>query len=122
MRTKTKLLIVAGAVAVLAGAAATVSGALAGDDASLTGTELERASRSALQHTGGLRVIESEAGEGGAAFEVAVLLDDGSVVEVQLDANFQVTDSDIDDEGSPGSGDAGDPDETPDEGGADDTS
>ena len=122
MGTKTKLLIVVGTAAVVAGAAASVSGALAGDDSSLTGTELERASRSALEHTGGLRVVESETGEGGAAYEVAVLLDDGSVVEVQLDADFHVTDSDIDDEGSPQQGDAGERDETSDEGGADDGS
>ncbi|HVF08009.1 MAG TPA: hypothetical protein VNC60_05475 [Actinomycetota bacterium] len=116
MRTKIKLLIVAGMAAVVAGSAATVSGALAGDDSSLTGTELERASRSALDHTGGLRVVESEAGEGGAAYEVAVLLDDGSVVEVQLDADFQVSGSDTDDEGPAEPAESGEPGE----GGADD--
>ena len=35
-------------------------------------------------------MIESEAGDDGAAYGVEIRLDDGSVVEVALDANFHV--------------------------------
>ena len=47
-----------------------------------------------------------------------MLLDDGSVVEVQLDENFEVTGSGVDAEGSGEAGEAGDAGE----GGADDGS
>ena len=116
MRTKTKVLIAAGAAVVVAGAAATVSVATGGGDSPLTGGELARATEVALEHTGGVRVVESEAGEGSAAYEVGVLLDDGSVIEVQLDENFEVTGSGVDGEGS---GEAGEPSG---DGGADDGS
>ena len=119
MRTRTKVMVVAGTAAVVAGAIATVSVATGGNDSSLTGSVLERASEAALRHTGGVSVIESEAGEGNAAYEVAVLLDDGRVVEVQLDDAFRVTGSGVDAEGS-GSGESGELHETSDEGGADD--
>lgn len=122
MRTKVKLLIAAGAAVLVAGAAATVSVALGGGDSSLTGGELQRATTAALEHTGGVRVVESEAGEGSAAYEVAVLLEDGSVVEVQLDANFDVTASGVDAEGSAETGETGEQGETSGEGGADDGS
>ncbi len=120
MRAKTKVAIVAGAAVMVAGAVATVSVATGGDDSPLTGSALERATAVALEHTGGVRVVESEAGEGDAAYEVGVLLDDGSVVEVQLDTNFEVTGSGIEpeSESSEGSGESG----TSEEGGADDGS
>lgn len=112
MRAKTRVLIAAAASVVVAGAAATVSVAAGGDDSPLTGSELERATAVALQHTGGVRVVESEAGEGSAAYEVGVLLDDGSVVEVELDENFEVTGSGADAEsgesGEGGDGELGD--------------
>ena len=119
MRAKTKVLIAAGAAVVVAGAAATVSVATGGDDSPLTGSALDRATEVALEHTGGVRAVESEAGEGSAAYEVGVLLADGSVVEVQLDENFEVTGSGIDAEGS---GEAGEAGETSGDGGADDGS
>ncbi len=118
MRTKTKVLFAAGAAVMVAGAVATVSVATGGEDSPLTGGELARATEVALEHTGGVRVVESEAGEGSAAYEVGVLLDDGSVVEVQLDENFEVTGSGADAEGSGEAGEAGDAGE----GGADDGS
>jgi len=124
MRTKTKVAIVAGAAIMVAGAVATVSVATGGDDSPLTGSALERATAVALEHTGGVRVVESEAGEGDAAYEVGVLLDDGSVVEVQLDTNFEVTGSGIEpeseSESSEGSGES--ESGTSEEGGADDGS
>jgi uncharacterized membrane protein YkoI len=74
-------------------------------DTPLTGSNLDRASAAALAHTGGGTVLETEIGDDGAAYGVEIRLDDGSVVEVSLDASFAVIDSTVDDDG-PG-GDAG---------------
>ncbi|HEX7247549.1 MAG TPA: hypothetical protein VF351_05545 [Actinomycetota bacterium] len=122
MRTRTKVMVVAGAAALVAGAIATVSVATGGGDPSLTGSVLGRATEAALRHTGGVSVVESEAGEGSAAYEVAVLLEDGRVVEVQLDDDFRVTGSGVDAEPSVEPGEADESEEPSDEGGADDGS
>lgn len=61
---------------------------------------MEKATAAALQHTGGGTVIETEAGEDGAAYGVEIRLDDGRVVEIDLDANFQVIGQESDDDGS----------------------
>ncbi|MGZ8579819.1 MAG: PepSY domain-containing protein [Actinomycetota bacterium] len=102
MRTKTKVISATAAALVIAGAAATVSIATGNDDISLQGDELERATAAALAHTGEGEVVESEAGDDGdaAAYEVDVRLDDGSVVEVQLDERFEVTGGAADDDSS----------------------
>ena len=60
------------------------------DEAPITGTALTRASEAALAHTGGGRVTDTEAGDEEGAYEVEVTLDDGSQVDVHLDASFQV--------------------------------
>ena len=98
MRTKTKVLAATGAALVIAAAAATVSVATGSDDRPLEGNDLERATMVALEHTGGGTVVESEAGDDGATYEVEVRLDDGSVVEVELDERFRVTGSSGDDD------------------------
>jgi hypothetical protein len=108
MRTKAKVLIAAIAALVVAGGAATVSMATGSSDTPLEGSELERASEAALAHTGGGTVVESEAGEGSGAYEVGVLLEDGSVVEVQLDENFGIIGSGADSESGEGSGESED--------------
>ena len=100
MRTKTKILAATASALVIAGAAATVSVATGSDDRPLEGGDLDRATSAALAHTGEGTVVESESGDGGAAYEVEVRLDDGSVVEVQLDDRFQVTGSSADDDAS----------------------
>lgn len=61
-----------------------------GDDQPLTGPDLEHATAAALAHIGGGTVIETEVGDDGAAYGVEIRRDDGSVVEVALDANFHV--------------------------------
>lgn len=71
-----------------------------GDDEPLTGSTLEQATAAALEHTGGGKVIESEAGDGGAAYGVEIRLDDGRVVEVALDENFNVIGQESDDDGA----------------------
>lgn len=98
MRTRTKVLIVASAAVVAAGAIATAGVATGFDDRPLEGSDLERATEAALASTGGGRVIETEAGDDGASYGVEVQLDDGSVVEVELDERFQVIGSAADDD------------------------
>ncbi len=102
MKRNRRLYIVGSLVVVLALAAIGTGFAMANggdDDQPLTGTALEQASEAALAHTGGGTVIETEVGDDGAAYGVEVRLDDGSVVEVNLDENFAVTGQEADDDG-----------------------
>lgn len=84
--------IAGGTLAVVVAAAGTgLAIASAGDDDQpLTGSALDKASAAALAHTGGGTVIESEAGDDGAAYGVEIRLEGGRVVEVVLDADFKV--------------------------------
>jgi uncharacterized membrane protein YkoI len=59
-------------------------------DTALTGTDLDTAVAAALEHTGSGEVVETEVGDDGAAYGVEIRLDDGSMVEVNLDADFNV--------------------------------
>ena len=73
----------------------------AGDeDRPLTDPTLDRARTAALEFTGGGTVTETEEGDDGAAYGVEVRLNGGRVVEVRLDANFQVLGQEDDDDGS----------------------
>ncbi len=67
-------------------------------DTPLTGSDLDRAVAAALDHTGGGEVTETEVGDDGAAFGVEIRLADGSQVEVNLDADFNVIGSEADDD------------------------
>ena len=99
MHRRTKW-IVGGAIAVGVIAAATGMGiAATGDDEPLTGSTLDKAVDAALQETGGGAVVETEVGDDGAAYSVEIRLDDGRQVEVNLDANFDVIGSEVDDDG-----------------------
>lgn len=106
--TRKLVVITAGVLAVggLSTGIAVAAGAGGGDEAPLTGSALERASAAALAHTGGGTVLETEAGDDGAAYGVEIRLEDGSVVEVSLDESFQVVDNQVDDDG-PGYDDEG---------------
>jgi hypothetical protein len=75
------------------------------DDQPLTGSVLDQATAAALAHTGGGTVLETEAGDDGAAYGVEVRLDDGSVVEVSLDETFHVLGDATDDDGADVTGD-----------------
>ena len=103
MQRKTTL-IVAGATLAATAAAAGTGVAVAGsgdDDATdtpITGTELDRASAAALEHTGEGRVSETEVGDEESCHEVEVTLDDGSQVDVQLDRDFTVVGDEADSE------------------------
>lgn len=107
MQTRTRWMAggVLAAVIALGGAGlAIANGGDTDTDTPLGDTALERASQAALAHTGGGTVIETEVGDDGAAYGVEIRLDDGSVVEVQLDADFQVIGQEPDDDGSEGGG------------------
>ena len=99
---RTMKLIVSGviAVAVIGGGVAGIAVATGavGDDneAPITGDALDRASAAALAHTGGGRVTETEVGDEESMYEVEVTLDDGSQVDVQLDADFNVVSDEAD--------------------------
>jgi hypothetical protein len=88
------------AVALLGGGTGVAIATGGGDDRPLTSSALEKATAAALQNAGGGTVLETEAGDGGAAYGVEIRLDDGRVVEVGLDANFKVIGQESDDDGS----------------------
>ncbi|HEX6843837.1 MAG TPA: hypothetical protein VF235_01865 [Actinomycetota bacterium] len=104
---KIALVIAASAVAL---AATGIALAVGGDETPLTGDALRSASRAALAQAGGGEVVETEAGDGGAAYEVEIRLADGSVVEIQLDEDFTVIGSEADDDGVEGADPDGDED------------
>lgn len=90
-------------VAIGAGATIVVANGAGEDsdtDVPLAGTDLDRATEAALAHAGGGTVIESEAGDDGAAYGIEIRLDDGSVVEVNLDSSFAVIGSEADEDGA----------------------
>lgn len=89
------------AVAVVGGGAGLAIASGGGEEHRLTGSALDRATAAALAHTGGGTVVEAEAGDDGAAYGLEVRLDDGSVVDVSLDASFHVVRGASEDEGGP---------------------
>jgi uncharacterized membrane protein YkoI len=92
-------LTVAAAVALTAGGvggAVAVAGDDDGRERPIPAAELERAERAALAETGGGSVTETEVGDEESMYEVEVTLDDGSQVDVQLDANLEVVGSETD--------------------------
>ena len=99
MRTRTKLIIAGGALsAAAAGGGIGIAAAGGGDDseAPIEGSDLDRASAAALEETGEGRVTDTEVGDEESYYEVEVTLDDGSQVDVQLDADFNVVGSEHD--------------------------
>ena len=101
MKMNRKLALIATVVVAAGGLSAGIAIAAGGggDDPPLTGSALDQATAAALAHTGGGTVVETEVGDDGAAYGVEIRLDDGSVVEVNLDENFNVTGDTIDDDG-----------------------
>jgi hypothetical protein len=99
-RTKFAAMAVAVGVVIAAAAGTGITLARGGDDSEppITGAALERASRAALEHTGGGRVSETEVGDEESLYEVEVTLDDGTQVDVQLDESFNVVGDSVDDE------------------------
>jgi uncharacterized membrane protein YkoI len=97
MQRRTRWIAAAGlAVAMTGGvAAAAVNG---DNDQELTGTTRDRAVEAALAATGGGTVLETEAGDDGAAYGVEVRLADGRQVEVNLDESFKVVGQEADED------------------------
>jgi hypothetical protein len=98
------------AVVVLAVSSVAIAGAAGGDDdgsdTAITGQALDRASAAALEHTGGGKVTETEAGDEEGAYEIEVTRADGSQVDVHLDKDFNVTSDAADDESDDGGSDS----------------
>jgi hypothetical protein len=105
---KRKKLILGAVSALVVIAVATGAGFAASrdDDKPLGGSAYDKATAAALEHVGGGTVVETEAGDDGAAYGVEIQKADGSVVEVELDKNFNVIGSAQDDDG-PGDQDQG---------------
>jgi uncharacterized membrane protein YkoI len=105
MNTRTKFLLVGASVAALAVGGAGVAVATGGGDDSAEGpdkpiaaSELDQASKAALDHTGGGTVSDTEVGDEESYYEVEVTLDDGSQTDVQLDRDFNVVGDETDSE------------------------
>jgi uncharacterized membrane protein YkoI len=99
----TRKLALGAAIVLVLGAAAAgiaVASGRGDDDQPLTGATLAKASAAALEHTGGGTVVETEVGDGGAAYEVEVRLPNGRQVEVRLDARFSPLGQEADDDGA----------------------
>src|SRR5688572_19410206 len=96
----TAALIGTGALAIGGGTALAIGGG-ADDDPPLMGSTLEEATAAAVESTGGGTVVDSEAGDGGEAYEVEVRLEDGRQVEVSLNETFQVLGTEADDDDGP---------------------
>jgi uncharacterized membrane protein YkoI len=61
-----------------------------GPDRSITGGALAKAKATALEHTGGGRVTDTEVGDEEGYYEVEVTAADGSQSDVHLDRDFNV--------------------------------
>lgn len=99
---KRKLVLIAALVVALGATSAgiAIAAGVGDNDKPLAGSDLDRATAAALKHTGGGTVVESEIGDDGAAYGVEVRRADGSQVEVNLDANFNVIGDEADDDGA----------------------
>jgi hypothetical protein len=79
--------VAAAAMLAVGGVAWATSG---GGEAPLSGEAKAKVVEAALAEVGGGTVVETEAGDDGAAYGVEIRRDDGSVVEVSLDKSFAV--------------------------------
>ena len=99
---KRKFVLIAALVVALGATSAgiAIAAGVGDNDKPLSGSALDKATAAALKHTGGGTVVESEIGDDGAAYGVEVRRADGSQVEVNLDANFNVIGDEADDDGA----------------------
>ena len=84
------------AAVVLASAGIVLGGGNGDSDTPLAGTAQVKAQAAALAETGGGTVVDSEVGDGGAAYTVQIRTPDGILVEVSLDAGFNVIGTEAD--------------------------
>jgi hypothetical protein len=98
--TNVRTLVIAAAVAMLLLLGAGVAYATGGDSsAQPTGSNIDEAKSLALDQTNGGRVTGTEVGDEEGYYEVEVIKDDGSQVDVHLDRDFNVLSSPADHEG-----------------------
>ncbi len=98
--TPKRIAVVLASTAALTAGAVGGAFAIAGDDDAqerpIPAADLEQAERAALEETGGGTVTETEVGDEESKYEVEVTLDDGTQVDVQLDADFEVVGTESD--------------------------
>jgi hypothetical protein len=96
-----RTLVIAAAVAMLVLLGAGVAYATGGDSSAPqpTGSNIEKAKSIALDQTNGGRVTGTEVGDEEGYYEVEVIEDDGSQVDVHLDRDFNVLGTPADHEG-----------------------
>ena len=98
--TNLRTLVIAVAVAMLLLLGAGVAYATGGDSsAQPTGSNIDKAKSIALDQTNGGRVTGTEVGDEEGYYEVEVIKDDGSQVDVHLDRDFNVLSTPADHEG-----------------------
>ena len=104
MYVKKVFLAVAVAMVVLVGAGAAYATGSGEDSAEqqATGPGIEKAKSVALDHTNGGRVTGTEVGDEEGYYEVEVIREDGSQVDVHLDRNFNVLSTPADHESADG--------------------
>jgi uncharacterized membrane protein YkoI len=66
------------------------------EDVPITGSALNKASATALNHIGEGRVTDTEVGDEEGYYEVEITLDNGDEVDVHLDENFNVLSTEYD--------------------------
>jgi uncharacterized membrane protein YkoI len=106
MKINRKLLVAGIAVVAIAAGGIGIAQAVGGDsDQQATGPEADQAKAAALKAVGGGSVVgvERQDGDGAGVYEVEVKRDDGSQVEVSVNANDQAVGTQADDEGGSGS-------------------
>ena len=91
MKRKRALVVVAAAAVLAVAVGAGIAQAVSGSELPVTGPAAERAAEAALAAAGGGSVLEIERqdDDGAGVYEVEVRRDDGSEVEIHLDAQFQ---------------------------------
>ena len=95
-----RTLVIAAAVAMLLLLGAGVAYATGGDSsAQPTGSNIEKAKSIALDQTNGGNVTGTEVGDEEGYYEVEVIKDDGSQVDVHLDRDFDVLGDEADERG-----------------------
>jgi hypothetical protein len=99
--TNVRTLVIAVAVAMLLLLGAGVAYATGGDSsAQPTGSNIDKVKSIALNQTNGGNVTGTEVGDEEGYYEVEVIKDDGSQVDVHLDRDFNVLSTPADHEGS----------------------
>ena len=109
-RKRTLAIALAAGVLAVAGGAGIAQAVSGSDDEPVTGPAAERAADAALAAIGGGTVLEVERqdGDGAGVYEVEVRREDGSEVEIHLDAQFREVGTAADDDGAESEDDGSD--------------